>query len=159
MAGKSCYNADMKQQSARSPRKRKTPRGIPVLPVILAALLVPLLGAAAPDTSATRSGQASVSEQGPDYARDRLVGTMRAGSFSGAVFEDPSGKQAFYRCGEMFSDGTRILAVKRRHIVVESAEGRRSEYYVKGVKPGTPPGRRTFATPSRGARNPYRGRR
>ena len=74
-------------------------------------------------------------EQGPDYAAERLVGTV-GGSFAGAVFEDVSGRQTFYGSGQTFLDGTRILIAGSASIVVRTADGARVEYFVGRARGG-----------------------
>jgi len=81
-----------------------------------------------------------VNEAGPDYSANRLVGTINGGKYSGAVFENATGEQKFYRSGETFSDGSRIISVHPTNIKVRTPEGSVVEYMVsRGTsgKPGT----------------------
>ena len=97
-------------------------------------------GVAATPPAESRETGASLSEAAPDYAASRLVGTINGGKSSGAVFENAAGEQKFYRKGETFLDGSRIIAVHPTSIRVKTPEGSVVEYMVtRGTsgKPGT----------------------
>jgi hypothetical protein len=117
----------------------------------LAGLVIPVMLSASP-TDAPREVTAALREAGPDYSAGKLVGTMRSGSLSGAVFENASGEQKFYRKGVTFSDGSRIVSVDSESIVVRTPEGSSVEYLVtRGTsgRSGTAPASRpAVETPS-----------
>lgn len=87
----------------------------------------------------------SVSAQGtpdnapPDYAAMRLVGSMGVGQSAVVVFENAKGEQSFYPAGRAFSDGSRILQVTDKSIVVRRPDGSSIEYFVSpagAARPG-----------------------
>lgn len=100
--------------------------------VSVTALAAALLCAMSPGISAAASSQSRelAAEAGPDYTANRLVGTVNGGVFSGAVFENTSGEQKFYRKGETFLDGSRIITVSSTSILVKNAGGSVVEYMV-----------------------------
>ena len=103
-------------------------RIMPAVLCVLAALAAPLsLSASQAYSIEEVSG---VRETGPEYSASKLVGTMNSGNLSGAVFENASGEQKFYRKNVTFSDGSRIIAVSSESIVVRTPEGSFAEYLV-----------------------------
>ena len=102
----------------------------------LAGLVVPVMLSAS-QADAPREATAALRETGPDYSAGKLVGTMRSSGLSGAVFENTSGEQKFYRKGVTFSDGSRIVAVYSESIVVRMPEGSSVEYLVTRGTAGT----------------------
>jgi hypothetical protein len=117
----------------------------------LAGLVVPVMLSAS-QADAPREAAATLRETGPDYSAGKLVGTMLSSSLSGAVFENASGEQKFYRKGVTFSDGSRILAVYSESIVVRTPEGSSVEYLVTrgtaGRSGAAPANRPAVETPS-----------
>lgn len=111
-------------------------RNCPFLSKLTAVMLFALAGLLVPDlvfvSRADERREASVPmhETGPVYSADKLVGTMNSGNLSGAVFENASGEQKFYRKNVTFSDGSRIIAVSSESIVVRTPEGSSLEYLV-----------------------------
>jgi hypothetical protein len=74
-----------------------------------------------------------------DYTASRLVGAMKVGEGSVVVFENAKGEQTFYRMGETFPDGAKIVAVNTNSIIVKRPDGSKVEYFVSpgsAVKPG-----------------------
>jgi len=53
----------------------------------------------------------------------RLVGTVEGGPFSGAVFDDGTGIQAFYPLHGQLPDGSLLLKVRSNSIVVKKNDG------------------------------------
>lgn len=102
---------------------------------VLAVLIVPGMLSASPADSSGKAA-ASQRETGPDYATDKLVGTMQSSSLSGAVFENASGEQKFYQKDRAFSDGSRIIAVFDERIIVRTPAGSSLEYLVTRGTPG-----------------------
>lgn len=84
--------------------------------------------------------QGDPSEAPPDYAASRLVGTMKGRGSSIVVFENAKGEQTYYRTGEKYSDGSKIITVTADSIIVQLSDGSQVEYFVApGAmgKPGT----------------------
>lgn len=69
-------------------------------------------------------GEGKGPSNGPAAASSnyKLIGTMEAGSVSGAVLEDSTG-QAFYRIHEKLPDGSQIIRVKRDKVTLRRPEG------------------------------------
>ncbi len=123
---------DIRLKETKAGRRSRVLR---MLPFFAAALA--LAAVASPARTGVAAGAVQV--EAPDYANSRLVGTLNGGGFSGAVFEDSSGKQQFYRAGETFADGSSIAEVKRKSILIRTADGNLVEYRVVGGKPGRAP--------------------
>lgn len=70
-----------------------------------------------------------------DPALYRLIGTIEGQDFAGAVFDDSSGGQKFYRLGEPMPDGSRIIKVQSDSIVLKRSDGSRYELFIRGTKP------------------------
>jgi hypothetical protein len=60
----------------------------------------------------------------------RLVGTVIAGGFTGAVLGDAKGEQTFFRLHESLPDGSQIVKVQRNHILVKRSDGAVYEIYI-----------------------------
>ena len=60
----------------------------------------------------------------------RLIGTIEGKSFTGAVLDDTTGKQAFYRLHETLPDGSVLVKVRDDSITVKSADGALYDVYV-----------------------------
>ncbi len=74
-----------------------------------------------------------------DAATYRLIGTIEGQDFAGAVFDDSSGGQKFYRLGEPMPDGSRIIKVESDSIVLKRSDGSRYELFIRGTKPSPQP--------------------
>ena len=74
--------------------------------------------------------QSHSDESSPDYSASRLVGAMKIGGSSVVVFENAKGEQTFYRTGETFADGSKIVAVNADSIIVKLSDGSKVEYFV-----------------------------
>ncbi len=81
--------------------------------LLIAAALVISDGAGAQSPSAGQTAS-SIS---------RLVGTVEGGPFSGAVFDDGTGVQSFYPLRGQLPDGSLLLKVRSRNIVVKKNDG------------------------------------
>ncbi|HAS53130.1 MAG: hypothetical protein A2X56_14720 [Nitrospirae bacterium GWC2_57_13] len=75
----------------------------------------------------------------------QLIGTVEGAEFSGAVLEDASGQQNFYRIREKLQDQSMIVKVRRDKITMKGADGSTFELEVADdtrivsvSKPGTP---------------------
>lgn len=62
----------------------------------------------------------------------RLVGTVEGAPFSGAVFDEGSSGQTFYRLHEQLPDGSRIVKILRDSIVVKKTDGALYEIFTTG---------------------------
>jgi hypothetical protein len=60
----------------------------------------------------------------------RLIGTIEGRSFTGAVLDDTTGKQSFYRVRELLPDGSLLVKVRDNSITVKSADGALYDVYV-----------------------------
>jgi hypothetical protein len=60
----------------------------------------------------------------------RLIGTVMAGRFTGAVLGDAKGEQTFYRLYENLPDGSQLVKVQRDHILVKRSDGAVYEIYI-----------------------------
>ncbi|MHB8844354.1 MAG: hypothetical protein ACYC7L_06345 [Nitrospirota bacterium] len=69
----------------------------------------------------------------PSPSSPRLVGTVEGGPFSGAVFDDGTGVQAFYRLHEKLPDGSTIVKVRSDSIVIKKDDGLHYEMYTTGT--------------------------
>lgn len=74
------------------------------------------------------AGQVAAASSGP-----RLVGTVEGSPFSGAVFDDGTGVQTFYRLHEQLPDGSYLVKVLSDHIIIKNADGTRQEVYTSGA--------------------------
>jgi len=68
--------------------------------------------------------------QSPSPSVFRLVGTVEGGPFSGAVIDDGTGVQAFYRLHAQLPDGSQLLKVQRNSIIVKRDDGIRYEIFI-----------------------------
>jgi hypothetical protein len=73
----------------------------------------------------------------------RLIGTIEGGTgFTGAVLDDDSGTQTFYRVREPLSDGSRIVKIESDKITIKRSDGSSYDLYlVQSSKPGVQSGR------------------
>jgi hypothetical protein len=65
-----------------------------------------------------------------ENATFRLIGTIDGMLLSGAVLEDTAGKQVFYQLKEKLPDGSQIVKVQPRNIVVKGPDGIAYELYI-----------------------------
>jgi hypothetical protein len=63
----------------------------------------------------------------------RLVGTVQGAPFSGAVFDDGTGVQTFYRLHEQLPDGSYIVKVRNDSILIKKADGGLYEMFTTGT--------------------------
>ena len=100
-------------------------------------------------TAAQKKGDPG--ESPPDYATSRVVGAMKVGGASVVVFENAKGEQTFYRTGETFADGSKIVSVHANSIIVRLSDGSSAEYFVTPNGSGKPgaasAGRQVTASP------------
>jgi hypothetical protein len=99
-----------------------------------------------------------------------LVGTVQNSRFSGAVFDDGTGKQTFYRLSDRLPGGEQVISIEKSSILIKQTDGTVYELFVVGGKrsPVTPapsiespsPAQKTIPprTPSRRNRNRRIGR-
>lgn len=74
------------------------------------------------------SAGTTASSSGP-----RLVGTVEGAPFSGAVFDDGTGVQTFYRLHEQLPDGSHIVKVQNDSIMVKKTDGSLYEIFTTGT--------------------------
>ena len=106
--------------------KTTVDHGISTLPTMLIRILLivtifTFLGPA--DEQSAAAAQAS----GP-----RLVGTVEGAPFAGAVFDDGSGVQTFYRLRELLPDGSKIVKIGKDSIEVKKPDGAVYELFTTG---------------------------
>ncbi len=86
--------------------------------------------------------------ESPNPSSYRLIGTVDYGGVSGAVLDDTTGAQTFYRLREKLPDGSQIVKVKSDSIALKRPDGSLVELYIiHDLKPsasarpgiGTPP--------------------
>jgi hypothetical protein len=63
----------------------------------------------------------------------RLVGTVEGAPFTGAVFDDGTGVQTFYRLHEQLPDGSYIVKVRNDSILIKKTDGVLYEIYTTGT--------------------------
>ncbi len=62
----------------------------------------------------------------------RLVGTVQGGPFSGAVFDDGSGIQTFYRLHELLPDGSKLIKIWQDRVGIKKPDGVVYELFTTG---------------------------
>jgi hypothetical protein len=74
---------------------------------------------------------------GPVHAQDagetppfRLIGVIESSNFAGAVLDDSTGVQTFYRLREELPDGSRIVKVENDSVVVKRGDGTSYELFI-----------------------------
>lgn len=65
----------------------------------------------------------------------RLIGTVLSGEFTGAVLGDAKGEQSFYRLHATLPDGSRLVKVQSRYIVLKRSDGMIYELFLSHDKP------------------------
>ena len=93
-------------------------RNIPPFPAIVAVLLFFTLIAV--DRANAQPGPSTF----------RLIGTVTAGGFTGAVLDDAKGEQTFYRLYEILPDGSKLVKVKNDSILLKRNDGALYEIYM-----------------------------
>jgi len=78
----------------------------------------------------------------------RLVGTMEGAPFSGAVFDDGTGTQTFYRLHELLPDGSKIVKIGNDRIVVKRPDGEIYELFTTGAANAAAASAQSPANPS-----------
>lgn len=90
--------------------------------LLTAAFWLPFQGVAiSPSAAAT-----------PSPSSPRLVGTVESGPFSGAVFDDGTGVQTFYRLHEKLPDGSAVVKVRSDSILIRKEDGLLYEMFTSG---------------------------
>jgi hypothetical protein len=73
----------------------------------------------------------------------RLIGTVEGKAFAGAVLDDATGAQSFYRIHEKLPDGSQVVKVQSDSISLKRDDGTAYELYIihdtKTVVPTKPP--------------------
>jgi hypothetical protein len=97
----------------------------------------------------TSGEQSSVKAAAAQPSGPRLVGTLEGAPFSGAVFDDGSGVQTFYRLHELLPDGSKIVKVGNSSIEVKKPDGAVYELFTTGNANAVPaPSALSPASPS-----------
>ncbi len=109
-----CTSVDHEEKSLQSPGKIAPLPVIIGLYIFLSLILV-----------ARTNAQPSTDPSGL-----RLIGTVMAGGFTGAVLGDAKGEQTFYRLHESLPDGSQIVKVQRDHILVRQSDDAVYEIYI-----------------------------
>ena len=60
----------------------------------------------------------------------KLIGTIRSSSFSGAVFSDSAGLQTFFRINTPLPDGSRLVQVSSKSILLKNTDGSQYELFI-----------------------------
>ncbi len=98
---------------------------------LLSLLLLPL--------AITMIAPAHASAQLADAPAFRLIGVIESRNFTGAVLDDSTGMQSFYRVREELPDGSRIVKVDNDSIRIKRADGTSYELFIiHDMKPPTP---------------------
>jgi hypothetical protein len=87
------------------------------MPLLIALLIVVFAALFIINTADAQTASAS----GPSSYR--LIGTVEAGGFIGAVLDDAKGEQLFYRLHEKLPDGSEIVKVQNNRILVKKSDG------------------------------------
>jgi len=104
------------------------------------------------------SGPSTASQTVPDSSPYRLIGTLESGGFSGAVLDDGTGVQTFYRIEQRLPDESRIIKVLRDRVLLRRPDGTVSELVTaddrKDAAPSVAPGAGSSAAPAADAAAP-----
>ena len=68
-------------------------------------------------------GPSSGNAPAPPPASYRLIGTLESGGFTGAVLDDGTGVQTFYRVGQKLPDESRITQVWPDRVLIKRPDG------------------------------------
>lgn len=60
----------------------------------------------------------------------KLIGTINSASFSGAVFSDNAGLQSFFRINAPLPDGSRIVQVSSKSILLKNPDSTQYELFI-----------------------------
>jgi len=77
-------------------------------------------------------GRSSAEAAASQPSGSRLVGTVEGAPFAGAVFDDGTGVQTFYRLREQLPDGSRIVKIGKDSIAVKRQDGEVYELFTTG---------------------------
>ncbi len=132
----------MCSQSAKKKRHPSTNAALVLLIgmlVISAAAEIPAQTALPPD-AAVPGGQAGSGANSSSY---RLIGTVEFGDVAGAVLDDSTGAQTFYRLGEKLPDGSQIIRIRGDSITLKGSDGAVHDLYtIHDNAPRRPPNQR-----------------
>ncbi len=82
---------------------------------------------------------AGAQTESPNPSSYRLIGTVDYGDVSGAVLDDATGAQTFYRLREKLPDGSQIVKVKSDSIALRRPDGSLIELYIiHDLQPSAP---------------------
>ncbi len=73
------------------------------------------------------AAEAGIAQTASSY---RLIGTVEFSGAAGAVLDDGSGTQTFYRLKEKLPDGSQIVKVQSGSITIKAPDGSISELYI-----------------------------
>jgi hypothetical protein len=105
------------KNNTESARKKRRSPAIPTLIVFL------MLSALFPVRSVNAQPSA-------DLSAYRLIGTVVAGGFTGAVLDDAKGEQTFYRLNEILPDASKIIKVRSDGIQLKRSDGTVQEIFI-----------------------------
>lgn len=94
-----------------------------VTPLLLAFLLFSAL-------FLVSTADAQPPAQGLDSSSYRLIGTIMADGFVGAVLVDAKGEQTFYRLRDQLPDGSLLVKVKSDSILVQRSDNTQYEIFI-----------------------------
>jgi hypothetical protein len=85
-------------------------------------------------------GPSSGNAPAPPSASYRLIGTLESGGFTGAVLDDGTGVQTFYRIGQKLPDESRITQVRPDRVLIKRPDGSVVELFTSddGKSPARP---------------------
>jgi hypothetical protein len=110
--------------------------------VIRTAIFIAVLAGTMLSKSSTVFAQLDAAPSGSTF---RLVGTVESGPFTGAVIDDTTNPQAFYRLNAKLPDGSQLVEVQSNHIILKEPDGTLAALY---VTPGSGGGRVPVPAPS-----------
>jgi hypothetical protein len=102
---------------AAAARKNRRSKAVPTLIVLLGISVLFLVKSA--------NAQASA-----DPSAYRLIGTVLAGEFTGAVIDEAAGGQTFYRLHEKLPDGSELFKVQPDSILLKTNDGGLYEIFI-----------------------------
>jgi hypothetical protein len=107
-----------------------------VKPFIISALLCVLASGFPGRSSEAQLPSANPADATASY---RLIGTIESAPMSGAVLEDASGMQTFYRVHELLPDGSQCIKVRNDHVLLKRPDGTVYEVYIsQNARAGVP---------------------
>lgn len=84
----------------------------------------------------------------------RLIGTIKSRGFTGAVLDNGTGGQVFYRLREQLPDGSRIVKVENNTILLKRSDGSLHELFTVRITSRSSPGRGSSAARSLAPKKP-----